>query len=497
VIEVRCVHELAQAHAHRSAINALNQASARPDPFSTYEFYDHCLRNAAAYPDGSGLRLWLLLAFRGDELVGYLALKEGRQRVFGLSVTRLDLLTSYVADRPHLVASADQLPQVSAAMWAYLLGRKRDWSLLEFEQQDDRSALLPVPTAAMAGQCRLRLWPNMATGIIELPTTGLAGYFGALSPKARSNVGRKMRGLLDAGDVQLLTSTSTESAAVLFELYRCIEPHSWKGQADVAIGRNAQAIDLCAGLLDPAQPMALVVQVLLLNGAPIAGLISGRFGRGLYAMHVVYDERQGELSPGSAIMLLGIRHALATGCEFVNLLWGSGHYKTRWLAQMHDTCSLQVYRVGSPYYWRRLLGDLRRRWVGEAPADAPVKFNPLRRALALRGRLPCAAAADPARPSSDIGATALATALIDRARRLQVSCLSTAQLAAAMPFATTPARPKRPQLVKRAQAAATSGLSGSATSSLASASSAPSPPGACVASATLTTSASAGALLAA
>jgi hypothetical protein len=339
-------------------------------------------------------------------------------------------------------------------MWAYLLGRKRDWSLLEFEQQDDRSALLPVPPAAKRGRCRLRLWPNMATGIIELPSTGLAGYFGALSHKTRSNVGRKMRALLDAGDVQLLTSGNAESAAVLFELYRCIEPHSWKGRADVAIGRNAQAIDLCAGLLDPAQPMAMVVQVLLLDGVPIAGLISGRFGQGLYAMHVVYDERQGELTPGSAIMLLGIRHALTTGCEFINLLWGSGHYKTRWLARMHETYSLQVYRVGSPYHLRRVLGDLRRRWVGDPAADAPVQFNPLRRALAKRDLAPGAAAADPALPSSDSSHTSAASALIEQARQLQVSCLSKAQLAAAMPFATAPVRPTRPQLVSRAQAAA-------------------------------------------
>jgi hypothetical protein len=378
--------------------------------------------------------LWLLLAFRGDELVGYLALKEGRHRVLGLRTARLDLLTSYIADRPHLVARPDATAPVRAAIWAYLMGRQRDWSLLELEQQDDDSGLLPAPRAASTGPSRLRLWPNMAIGIIDLPWDCLAGYFAALSHKTRSNVGRQMRALFGAGDVQLLTASEPQAASVLFELYRCIEPHSWKGQANVAIGRNAQAVDLCAGLLDPTQPMRMVIQVLLLDGAPIAGLISGTFDQGFYAMHVVYDERHSALAPGSAIMLLGIRQALASGCTFVNLQWGSGHYKTRWLAHMHETRSVQVYRVGTPYHWRRMLGDLQRRCFGVPLADLKVRFNPLRRALAAR------ASSHPESAPNDSGERARCAVLVDRARSLQAQCLTKLQLAAALPFATASTR---------------------------------------------------------
>jgi hypothetical protein len=288
----------------------------------------------------------------------------------------------------------------------------------------------------------------MAIGIIDLPWRDLSGYFAALSHKSRSNVGRQMRALFGAGDVQLLTATEPQAAAVLFELYRCIEPHSWKGQADVSISRSPQAIDLCAGLLDPAQSMRMVIQVLLLDGMPIAGLISGNFDQGFYAMHVVYDERHGELAPGSAIMLLGIRQALAGGCRFVNLLWGSGHYKTRWLAQMHETRSLQVYRIGSPYYWRRVLGDLRRRWFGDPADEGVLKFNPLRRALARRDAPAVAPAADAALVAGGACGHELSAVLIERARQIKVPCLSKTQLAAAMPFATSPTRATRATAVR-------------------------------------------------
>ena len=69
MIAVRCFHRLSEADSYRAPINALNLASARPDPFSTFEFYEHCLRNAAAFPESGGLRLWLLLSFNGDDLV--------------------------------------------------------------------------------------------------------------------------------------------------------------------------------------------------------------------------------------------------------------------------------------------------------------------------------------------------------------------------------------------------------------------------------------------
>ncbi|HUG73480.1 MAG TPA: hypothetical protein VMK82_08670, partial [Steroidobacteraceae bacterium] len=201
MIEVRCLHDLAQAEPWREAINALNLASPRPDPFSTFEFYRNHLRNAELFAKGR-FQLWLLLAFDGAELVGYLALKRSTHRVLGLRAARLDMLTE-VADRPHLVARNGQEAAVSAALYAYLLSRKKEWSLLEFQQQDERSPLQPPPALAASVAYRVTRWPTLANATIPLDWDSLAGYFGALSSKARSNVSRQMRTLLATGEAQL------------------------------------------------------------------------------------------------------------------------------------------------------------------------------------------------------------------------------------------------------------------------------------------------------
>lgn len=433
MIEVQCLDCISKAEVHRDAINALNLASARPDPFSTFEFYENYLRNAELFPADGSLRLWLLLAFSGGQLVGYLALKQRTHRFLGLRAAKLDLLAAHLADRPHLVARPEHAKLVSAAIYTYLLSRKKEWSLLEFQQQDAASLLLPAPAQASSGFFQFQQWPNMANGTIPVRWSSIAGYFAALSKKFRSNVSRQMRTLLAAGEVQVLTSSDPQTIVALFELYCSIEAHSWKAQADAAISRDRRWIEYYTGLMSPAQPMRVVIQVLLLDGVPIAGLISGAFDKGLYALHIVYDDRLARLAPGSAILLMGVRLAIEGGYEFFNLLWGFGYYKARWLAQMSETQSLQIYRIGTPFFWRRILGDAKRRWFGKAADDETALFNPARRDVDK---------AEPAHVDATLAWVAKPeereryAALVAQVRLGHGEFLSAAQLAAVMPFET-------------------------------------------------------------
>lgn len=434
MITIRCCHVLADAAPLRGAIDALNLASARPDPFSTFEYYENHLRHAAGFEPGGAARLWLLLAHEAGELVGYAALKQCRHRVLGLRAMKIDWLTAHVADRPHLVARPGREAAVAAAIYAYLVDRRQHWSLLEFQQQEAGSPLLPPPADAVAGACRFRQWPGAASGAIPIRWPSIRAYYAALSAKSRSNVSRQVRTLLAAGDVQLLASSDPRALPALLELHRSVEARSWKART------AADARDWAAaysGLIDPAQPLRLVMQVLLLDGAPIAGLICGAFNHGLYALHMAYDERHARLAPGSALLLMGVRLAIEGRYAFLDLLRGSGYYKTRWLADMGETQNLQVYRAGSPFHWRRVLGDLAR--AGSTPATStPTLFNPARRHA---GDAPAGA---PTR-----GERARYAELVTLARRAPGEFLSTGQLAAVMPFETRRRVPSPPGYVRQ------------------------------------------------
>jgi hypothetical protein len=432
LIVVRCLQTLEEIEGLREQIDALNLASARPDPFSTFQFYENYLRNERRFPRQDGLRPWFLVAFAEDRLVAYLALKQVAHRVLGLRARQIDCLTAHTADRPHLVAGPGYANEASEAFYAYLLERKGEWSLLEFEQQDEASPLFPPPAAVDFEGCRVRQWPNMENGTIPVRWDTVHEYFKAFSKKFRSNVSRQIRTLFSAGEVEFLMSSDPAVTPYLFELYRIVESRSWKADADAAIGRDAKWVEYTKGLLGARQPMHVSIHVLLLDGVPIAGLINGSFQKGLYALHIAHDQGLSRLAPGAAVLLMGMRQAIDGRFAFFDLLWGFGYYKTRWLAEMTETQSVQIYRKGGMFFWRRMLGDLKRRLLGRGTGRESVLFNPVSRDAIELQATPGAAP----RPEMTLGEKKRVTALVGQVRRGQGEFLSAAALASVMPFET-------------------------------------------------------------
>ena len=433
MIEVRCFGSLEEAAFLRDEVNALNRAGMRPDPFSTFEFFENFLRYDRSFPQG--LRLWFLSAFNAGRLVGYMALKQMTHKVLGLRASKLDFLVTHDVDRPQLVVRPEHALEVSEAFYAYLLDHKREWSFLELRHQDAASPLFPPPAAVKLKGYWVRQWPGMDNGTIHLRWGTLEAYFKSFSKKFRSNVSRQMRTLLAAGEVECLASSDPATTPALFELYHSIEPRSWKARPGVAIGRYPEWVEYFKGLLDARQPMRVSIQVLLLDGVPIAGLICGAFMNGLYALHIVYDDRLGRLAPGSAMLLMGMRQAIDGRYAFFNLLSGFGYYKVRWQAQLTETRVAQIYRVGRLLFWRRVFGDWKR-WVFSAKSkETPALFNPMRRdAGESEGEQTQLGKVSTFRISPE--ERERVAAQIAEVRKGQGEFLSAAELAAVMPFET-------------------------------------------------------------
>jgi len=422
VIEVRCFGSVAELGFLRDEINTLNLAASRPDPFSTFEFFEAFLHHDRPDAEGQRVHLWFLAAFAANRLVGYLALKQATHRVLGVSASKIDFLVAHDADRPQLIARPADALAVSEAFYAYLLGRKSDWNFLEFRAQDAASPLFPPPAAARLGGYAVRQWPGLDNGTIRIRWGTLDGYFRSLSKHFRSNVSRQMRSLLAAGKVEYLSSSDPAATPALFEIYQGIERRSWKADAGAAIGRHPQWIAWFGDLLAARQPMHVSIHIVLLDGMPAAGLITGAFSEGLYALHIVFDDSLRRLAPGSAVLLMGMRQAINGHFAFLNLLSGFGYFKLRWLADMSATRNAQIYRIGTPFFWHRLSGDLKRCLHARTARLRAVLSNPAHHDVARTLGVPVAERAHIAD-------------LVARARQCQGEFLSPAELAALMPFA--------------------------------------------------------------
>jgi hypothetical protein len=406
VFEVRCFESFQSAAALREPVNALNGLGGSPDPFSSFEFLETYERHDELRAQRQGLPLWLLAVFQAERLVGFVALAASQRRVLGLRRFALGYLVTRDTDRPRVLAEPGAMPAVTRALLDYIAGRWREWQLLELYQQDAASPWPDALSHLPAHRYAVASWPCLPNATIGLRWGSLQAYADALVRKFRVNVVRQMRNLAASGAVQVLASDDPQVTPALLAICRNIELRSWKRHAQATIGRHADRQRYFEALLAAHQPMQIAISILLRDGLPIAGMVLGRCGNRLAALHIVYDEDCHQFAPGSALLLLAVRRGIEAGCSELNLLSGFGYYKTRWLAQMTETRILQVYRRGTLLYWKRRAGELWRSLRPAAAAGDPAQFNGTRRNLAVAA-VEGAPAARPATRSVDPAVDAL------------------------------------------------------------------------------------------
>lgn len=436
MIEIRCFSSVDALKPFRDEINALNLGSYRPDPFSTLEFHEHYVQHDQMLLDDNGVRPCFLVAMKEGSLVGYLPLKQTSHRVFGVRTTKVTFFSVHDVDQPHLLARAECAQAVVEALYKYLYERHIKWGLLEFHQQASDSLLVRYSPKTIPRGYHTHHWASWSNWTIPIRWEHLEDYFKDLSKKFRSNVSRQMRSLYAAGVLEFIGSSDPEATPALLNLYLGIEPHSWKSKAGLSIGRDPLRIRYFRGLLAAEQPMRISILLLMLNGVPIAGLINGEYGKGLYALQVIYDDRLNDMSPGSAILLMGIRAAITGRYEAFNLLSGFDYFKNRWLAEATETRSTQIYRRSSPLFWRRSAGDQIRRILDRVKKSPSMKSNPIRKEAMEPKELSMGSAPVPKTAITAEEQSRIAS-LLSEARRGECQMLSAEELAAAMPFGMT------------------------------------------------------------
>jgi CelD/BcsL family acetyltransferase involved in cellulose biosynthesis len=419
MLSVHCATSLDELAKDREEINALNRASRLPDPFSTFEFYELYYAHDEFLRHGVESELWFLTIREGGRIVGYLPLRRVPDRALGVHCWKLEFFATHDNDRPHLVARPADEERCRDSVFRWLHERRRDWSFLELKQQPADS-MLGKTCAFAAPRYHARKFPNLENSSIEIRWKTLREWFGDLSPNMRHNLGRQFRALSALGRLEHLGSADPRATPLLFDLYLTIEARSWKAGADVSISRSARRVEFFRQLLGPRSPLRIRIDLLLLDGIPVAGLLCGGFENRLYAMQSAFDDAYSKAGPGVSTLLFGLREAIDGGYVCFNLLSGFCHYKSRWRADVTQTHAIQVFQSGSPRFFRALLGGLRRSL--RRKVDLNVDFN-----FARRG--------PPAAPSPHAGGErARIEAWTAELARLGVIAEGPDQLARSLPF---------------------------------------------------------------
>lgn len=377
-LSLSCFRSFAEAAPWRGALDAINLAAPRPDPFSTFGFLEHYYEYDEYCPGGQGFTLWLLVVFRGQEPIGYLPLKHTEERVLGLQASKISFLVLHDTDRPHLVARTTDEPAVAKACFRWLADHGADWSLLEFHQQEAGSPLAQWPTELPRSHYRLAHWECHENSTLRIRWPNLAAYYAELSPNLRSSLSRLSRRLSETGNTEVVSTRDPACLPTLFELYLEVEERSWKANVGAGVGRSPLRENYMRELMRNRSLLEIDIKILLLDGVAVSGIMTGAFGDTRYLLQLAYDAALAKLGPGSPMLALCVRDSLLEGRTAFNFLNGFAAYKTRWLAEVTPTRIVQFYRRGSLPDWRRRVGDLRRRLKRSGISDVPSRANPQR-----------------------------------------------------------------------------------------------------------------------
>ncbi|NUQ76932.1 MAG: GNAT family N-acetyltransferase [Polyangiaceae bacterium] len=386
-------------------LEALNLSSRRPSPFDSFAY----IKTFADFDEYvvPGQETLFLIAFDGDSPVGYLPLRKVPERLLGVSYNAIRFFVSHDSDRPRAVARPEDEARCCEAFYRYLIEAETDWSLMLLHDQDTASGLYQPPAIPGLERYYVRHFPNNPNGTIPLPYNSLDEYLHAFNKSHRRHLEQAVRKLASAGDLEVVSSSDPSSRRDLFELYLEVDRLSWKAKVGGHIGRHPRRRAFFRSLLDTDRPMQMLVQVLLLNGAPVAGMVSGIYQNRLYALEEGFDEACRDLSPGNAMMLLFVREAIERGCEHVNMLGNYAYYKSLWHATITETAAVQLFRKGSLVHLKAVAGEIKRKLrppvtqrdldfnlarkdagePGEAKPERPSRIEERERAAATLRRL--------------------------------------------------------------------------------------------------------------
>jgi len=161
---------------------------------------------------------------------------------------------------------------------------------------------------------------------LELPPTW-EEYLDNLSPKQRREVGRKLRRLYEAGDIEYRTLEDPDSVKdttdLFFRLLRDSRPAKaafMTGQMEAFFSSIAEAMAK-AGLLR--------MGVLSIHTLPVASIMSFDYNDSIYLYNSGYDPPHGYLSVGLLSKVFSLKDSIERGRKRYDFLKGAEEYKYR------------------------------------------------------------------------------------------------------------------------------------------------------------------------
>lgn len=414
---VSSVDGVAALERYSSAIDRLNSAAARANPFLSSAFLlCYALRIEYHTP---GREEQLFLVRDGDRLIGCAPMRRTVED-FGIALgpfrfraVRLQFLAPLDTDQPGILCAPEDHERVATALIAYICTHERGWGMLEFAGQKAGATLHRVAHAAVGRRFRVRDIEAEPYNEISVVWKTLPAYYQSLAKKMRSNISRQARRLFTSGVPELILAEGAPAVSAWFDAYCDLDSRSWKRGTVSSINRHPRRVrfyrEIAAGRggLDPG-----FIGVVL-DGVLVAGMIVGSNAtaspqcHGAWCLEMAYDQTRADLGPGQLLLLLAVGEAIEKGHSHLSFMQNFAYYKHRWGSEPIEVVNVQVIRRASVHNVRARLGEIKKRLLDKKvhrPSDAGATLGRGRSAQAESRQFDSSPNLDRAR---DLTATAL------------------------------------------------------------------------------------------
>jgi CelD/BcsL family acetyltransferase involved in cellulose biosynthesis len=161
--------------------------------------------------------------------------------------------------------------------------------------------------------------------VLDRPEGSALDLHAALPTRRRKEVQRQLRRLADLGAVTIETATPPTPSAL--EAFLALESAGWKGRAGTALASSrVTAAFVRSAVASRAASGAARIDMLALDGRPVAMLVSFIAGATAFTWKIAYDETFARFSPGAQLMLEAAKRIFAeTSVSRIDSCADAGH----------------------------------------------------------------------------------------------------------------------------------------------------------------------------
>ena len=232
-----------------------------------------------------------------------------------------------IADYLDVIAPADRLYDVWAAVATYLRAFQEQWDVVDLHSLPEWSPSRDILAQIADGwPFATRTFPEDACPVVELPEDWDA-YLMSLRKKDRHELRRKVRKLEGRDDVRWYLVPPTDRDAMRAGMRTFLDLHRKSGVDKAHFMDDDMAtffLEMAESLLDTGW---LDLAILEVDAQPAAAYFSYNYRERIYLYNSGYDPRFAAYSAGIALLAYRIHKAIKQGIKYFDFLRGDEAYK--------------------------------------------------------------------------------------------------------------------------------------------------------------------------